>query len=122
MLNPSENLVLNFILNECGDDYKVLEITDFEDFLLQKNIKRKINIKNILKHLQTNNFINIRYFDDDRYCLCATQLSKQIFEKEIIEKNKLKKIKVETILLILIFFISAILGSFLGTLLYYLIM
>ncbi len=122
MLNESEILILNYIINECGDDYKVLEIADFEDFLLQKNIKRKINIKNILKHLQTNNFINIRYFDDDKYCLCATPLSKQIFEKEIIEKNKLKKIKLETFLLFIIFFIFAILGSFLGTLLYYLIM
>ncbi len=122
MLNENEKLILMFIINECDDDYKVLETTDFEDFLLQKNIKRKINLKNILKHLQANNFINIRYFDDDKYCLCATPLSKQIFEQEIIEKNKLKKIKLETILLFILFFIFAIFGSFLGTLLYYLIM
>ena len=29
MLNESEILILNYIINECGDDYKVLEIADF---------------------------------------------------------------------------------------------
>lgn len=121
MLSENEKLILLFIINECEDNYKVLEIEDFEDFLLQKNIK-KINIKNVLKHLELNNYINIKYFDGKKYCLCATYESKSIFEKELIEKNKLKKIKNETILLIIIFFLIGILSSFMGTFLYYLIM
>ena len=122
MLNENEKFILMIIMNECDDSYKVFDLEDFEGFLMQKNIKRKINVKNILKHLQLNNFINIRYFDDLKYCICATPLSKQIFEQEIIEKNKLKKLKIETIFLIALIFVFAIIGSFLGTLLYYLIM
>ena len=118
MLEEKEQTILSFIVNECEDNYKVIYKDDFEDFLLLKYGKKKVKIDTILNHLKNLNYIDIKYFDEEKYCLCPTQQSKLLFEEENKEKTKIKKIRVEVILLFIFVLIFAFIGSFLGTLLY----
>lgn len=117
MIDNLEKIILEYIVSEC-QDYKVVEIEDFEEYINQKIGKRKININNILKKLNDKNLIIIRYNDNKKYCLCATQIAHQIIENEKQEKHKYKKIKIEIIVLVIFIFLFAFFGSFLGTLIY----
>ena len=117
MIDNFEIIILEYIVDECKD-YKVVEIDDFEEYINQKIGKRKININNILKKLNDQNLIVIKYNDNKKYCLCATQTANQIIENKKLEKNKNKKIKIEIIILLVFVLLFAFLGSFLGTLIY----
>ena len=117
MIDYNQRIILSYIVSECNDSYKVIEIDDFDDFLKDKNIKKKINIQNTLKRLQDNNFISIKYYDDSKYCVLPTPLGKQIFEEEVFEKTKKRKNKLEYGFLLFLICFFAFLGSFLGTLL-----
>lgn len=121
MLDEKEKTILSYIVSECGDSYKVIEIDDFEDFFKSKLNKKKLNLHNVLNNLQNKNFITIKYFDDNKYCLSPTQASKILFEQEYQEKTKLKKIKLEIIVLLFFVLFFAFIGSFLGTIVYNLI-
>ena len=115
MLDEKEQLILKYIISECGDDYKVIYKDDFEDFFASKFGNKKLHIEQILNHLKTTNFIDIKYFDDEKYCLRCLQQSRVIFEEESKEKIKIKKIRTEIVLLVVIVFVFAFFGSFLGT-------
>ena len=115
MLDEKEKFVLKYILSECGDEYKVIYKDDLEDFFASKFCGKKLHIEQILNHLKNMNYIDIKYFDDEKFCLRCFQQSKAIFEKENIEKIKIKKIKVDAIMLIVFVFIFAFFGAFLGT-------
>lgn len=122
MLDSYEKLILSYIASECGDSYKVIEIEDFESFYKPKVKKKKLNIPQILKKLQSYNYISIKYYDDNKFCLALSPQSKQLFEEDNFKKYKIKKIKYETAIVLLLIFLFAFIGSFLGTLLYNLIL
>ena len=115
MLDEKEEIILKYIVSECGDDYKVIYKDDFEDFFITKFGKKKIRFEQILSHLKNLHYIDIKYSDDEKYCLCATEQSKTLFEEENTEKIKIKKIKKNVIFLVLLIFVFAFFGAFLGT-------
>ena len=117
MIDNYEKIILEFIVAEC-QGYKVVEIEDFEQLILQKIGKIKVNINNILKKLNDKSLIIIKYNDNSKYCLCATQMANQIIENQNQESYKNKKIEIEIILLLCFILLFAFLGSFLGTLIY----
>lgn len=117
MIDNFEKIILEYIVEEC-QSYKVVEIEDFEEYISQKIGKRKLNINNILKKLNDKNLIIIKYNDNKKYCLSATQTANQIIENQNQEKYKNKKIRLEIIILLVFVLIFAFLGSFLGTLIY----
>lgn len=121
MLDFYEKVILEYIVNECDNNYKVIEVEEFEEIINNNLTKRKVNINNILKKLNDKNLIIVKYSDNTKYCLCATQLAKQIIENENQENNKNKKIKLEVVILLIFVLVFAFLGAFLGTLVYNLI-
>ena len=67
MIDNLEKIILEYIVSEC-QDYKVVEIEDFEEYINQKIGKRKININNILSNIiyleimkQEKRVVNIRF-------------------------------------------------------------
>lgn len=122
MLEDKERLILSYIVGECGDNYKVIEKDDFEDFYKSKLGKKRVNLDAILTHLKNTHYVDIKYFDDNKYCLCATEQAKLLFEQDYIEKTKIRKIKLEVVILLIFVLFFAFIGSFLGTLLYNLIL
>ena len=117
MLDYCETILLKYIVSESMENYKLLEVCDLEDILLKYGKKRQYNVINILQRLQNKNYINIKYNDDGKVCLCSTTLGKQIIENEQSERQKTRKIKIELTFLIVLITIFAFLGAFLGTLL-----
>lgn len=115
MLDEKEEVILKYIISECGDDYKVIYKDDFDDFFASKFGNKKLHIEQILGHLKNLSFIDIKYFDDEKYCLRCLPQSKAIFEEENIKDEKIKKIKTEVIILIWLVFVVAFFGAFWGT-------
>ena len=117
MLDQKEQVVLSYIVSECDDDYKVIYKDDFEDFFESQLGTKKLRLETILTHLKNLHFVDIKYIDEEKVCICPTQQSKLMFEDELKEKSKNKKIKAEIVILLLAIFVFALIGSFLGTLL-----
>ena len=118
MLDQKENEILSYIVSECDDGYKVMYKDDFEDFFVSKFGKtKKLRLEQILTHLKNLNYVDIKYMDEEKVCVCATEQSKLLFEDEIKEKSKIKKIKQKIAILLAFVLIFALIGSFLGTLL-----
>ena len=60
--------ILKFFLNNCGDGYKVIDITN----ILEKNKKYKLNFKLLeedIDFLKKYKFIDVKYFDEMSICL-----------------------------------------------------
>lgn len=118
MIDEKEKWLLSYILSQCGTSYKVIDYDDFDDFFRQKYPKRKLNLDDILTHLDALGYIDIKFSDDEKYCLCATKNAKNLFEEEKNTKKTTKKIKVEVIVFAILVFLFAFIGAFLGTLFY----
>ncbi len=117
MIDEKEKWILSYVVSQCSTNYKVIENSDFEDFFKQRFPKKKCNIKNILTHLDTLGLVDIKFSDDQKYCLCATKSAEIMFEEEKNTKKTTKKIKIEVVLFIFLVAFFAFLGGFLGTLL-----
>lgn len=98
----NEKKILKKIINDCVDGYGVFEIEELNSVVPKLTTKQ---LKSVLKHLEVNGFINIKYSDDKAYCLAPLQKAKQVFEKG--------KIKVWQ--KYLLFFLVCFFGSFIGT-------
>ena len=118
MLDQKENGILSYIVSECDDGYKVIYKDDFEDFFVSKFGKtKKLRLEQILTHLKNLSFVDIKYIDEEKVCVCPTEQSKILFEDEKKEKLKIKKNRLKIVILLVFVFIFALIGSFLGTLL-----
>lgn len=118
MIDEKEKWMLSYILSQCGTNYKVIDYDDFEDFFKQKYPKRKLNLDEILSHLDALGYVDIKFGDEQKYCLCATNSAKNLFEEEKNNKKTTKKIKIEVVIFVIFVFIFAFIGAFLGTLFY----
>lgn len=118
MIDEKERLMLSYVLSQCKGNYKVIDIDDFEDFFKKRYPKRKFNFDEILSHLDALGYVDIKFKDDKKYCLCATKNAKNLFEEEKSSKKTTKKIKIEVILFVIFVFVFAFVGAFLGTFFY----
>lgn len=122
MLDNSSKKILKFLVKECGEgNYKII---DLDDILLSQNKKNtytKENLRQIISHLEVGNYISVKYSDEEQYCICTLPFGRQYIETiEDQEQNKkiLTKLGKRNNLTMMLF---AFLGSFMGTLLYYLL-
>lgn len=117
MIDSKSKLILKVLASECGDgNYKIIEIPDII-MSLPKNFRMDSEaVKHILTHLERQDFISIKYDDDDVYCLAVLPYGFEILETEkpkYIKKEKIKERKLNTATIILSF-VSAIIGTTLG--------
>ncbi len=118
MIDDKEMLILSFVLSQCGTSYKVIDIDDFESFFRKKYPKKKLNVIQMLEHLDSLGYIDIKFCDESKCCLCATKNAQNLFEEKKNSKKTTKKIKIEVIIFAFFVFLFAFIGAFLGTLFY----
>jgi len=114
MLDKQNNKIIKYLdeMSE-GESYKVFE---FEQ--LCKELKQnKVSLYNNLKYLKINDYIDIKYQDDDVVCLTLLSKSRQLQEQTSVKLYGLSVIT-RTILVSGIFnAIMAFLGAFVALLL-----
>lgn len=119
MLDIRSKIVLRYLIKQCYEgSYKIIEIDDIISCLPQKYGADRESVKQIVNHLASTDYISVKYSDEDVYCLSALPFGRQYVESEDEQEKKSKKLKsVARGAYIALFFI-ALLGAFLGTLIY----
>ena len=113
MLDTKSNLVLKIIEKECkSGGYKILDKNDMISALPTRYRCSIEELDQITSYLERQDYITIKYDDENVYCLCLLPFFKQTEEK----KEKPNKVMVP-----LAVFILSFLGSFLGSVLFFLI-
>lgn len=111
MLDIKSKLVLKILQKECPNgSYKLVET---KDIISAMPIKYRVDIdglENILIYLERQEYISIKYDDEDVYCLCVLPYGNEVIETEIKEKSEGKFPRPW------IFFILCFLSAFLGCL------
>ena len=98
----NEKKVLKAILDDCADGYGVFDVEELNTVVPKLTQKQ---LRALVKHLEVNGFISIKYSDEKSFCLAPLQKAKQMFEKQS-KRSWLK---------FLMMFLVAFLGSFLGS-------
>ena len=122
MIDTKSKLVLKILANECSDgNYKIVEVSDIIMSLPRHFRMDSEAVKHILTHLERQDFISIKYDDDDVYCLAVLPFGFEVLENDKPkyikkEKSKEKKLNISTIILS---FFSALFGTTLGIIICY---
>lgn len=125
MIDIKTKLVLKILAQECGNgNYKIVEISDIIMALPKRYRMDSDAVKHILEHLERQDYISIKYDDEDIYCLAVLPFGFETLESDSLmdfnrKKEKQKKFSVLTFVLC---FASALLGTTLGILICYLIL
>ena len=121
MIDTKSKLVLQILAKESGDgSYKIVEISDIIMALPRHFRLDSESVKHILTHLERQDIISIKYDDDGVYCLAVLPYGFEILENEkpILRKNEAKTNKNFKFLWLFLFFLSAFLGSAIGSLIW----
>ena len=123
MIDTRTKLVLSILAKECKNgNYKIVEVSDIIMSLPRRFRMDSEAVKHIITHLERQDMISIKYDDDGVYCLSVLP-----YGFEALESDKPKILKKETpqknnnMLIILVSFFSAFLGSAIGILICYFI-
>lgn len=119
MLDLRSKFILKFLVAECNEgSYRVIECDDLINCIPKKFKPDKHVISQCMQYLEKGNYINIKYKDNNMFCVSPLPFARQILENESNEKQKAKKyVKMGSILYILVF-VFAFLGSFLAIMVY----
>ena len=98
----NEKKILKTIINDCADGYGVFDLEELNQAVPKLTQKQ---LRTILKHLELNGFISIKYYDEKSYCMAPLQKARQLFEKN----NKSQIIK--HLFNFLIVFLASFIGS-----------
>lgn len=122
MIDTKSKLVLKILANECSDgNYKIVEVSDIIMSLPRHFRMDSEAVKHILTHLERQDFISIKYDDDDVYCLTVLPYGFEVLENDkprYIKKERTKERKLN-IATILFSFLSALIGTTLGIIICY---
>lgn len=81
MLDKNSLSVLK-ILNKLADtDYKVITIEEVSSAQTSKNQLKEDDIKHIMEFLSKQEYINVKFSEDNTYCYCILQKAKQLLEQ-----------------------------------------
>ena len=119
MLDKMSKEVLKFLLEFCKDgSFQVLEYDDIIRALTSNYNLDKEGIVQILKHLNSLEYITIKYRDDSVVCVSTLPLGRQYIESEEEKKKNIVKIKNMAKGAFISALLAALIGAFLGTLIY----
>ena len=119
MLDVRSKSVLNFLVKECSEgSYKIIEASDILSALPKNFNADKEIISQIIKHLENGEYVSVKYSDDDQFCLCPLPFGRQFIESDDIQLTNTKSIKNIGAKIYIYAFLSALIGSFLGTLIF----
>ena len=119
MLDAKSKEVLKVIVSECEEGgYKIIDIDDFLNSLPNHFYFDKDLILQAVKYLENGDYISVKYADDEKFCLCPLPFGRQFMENEANHAKNKKEIKKIGSKIYFFAMFCALIGSFLGTLLY----
>ena len=121
MLDVRSKEVLKHLISICGSSYQVIEIADICEALQKKYRLDKDMVVQIVRHLASLDYISVKYQDSKVFCLTSLPLGRQLVEAELDSIKNRKKIKTLAKGVYIAVLVCALIGSFLGTLIYYMI-
>ena len=117
MLDKRTNTLLNFLVSSCENgSYVVIPTVDMINLYSKKYGVDAVVINQILTYLKERNYIDIKYGDENCYCIAT--LPKARIEHENTQKSQkntknLRKIAIFCVILSFLFaFLGAIFGVF----------
>jgi len=117
MLDKRTLKLLKYVAHICDDgSFKIIETPD-----LSKAVSSRADIETIrpmLKLLQDNEMIDVKYSDDTKYCLCVLPKGRVYIEHNEYKSNEVIMTRRFLKLVIGAAFIAAFAGAFLGALLF----
>lgn len=119
MIDKRSQKLLRIINKECTEgSYKVIEINDILSSFPKKYKIDYDTLAHSLNYLKQGEYISIKYFDNDVYCLSPLPRGRCFFEQETEQKkdkNKFKKmISLLTLLYVIFSFLTAFLACYLA--------
>ena len=94
MLDLRSKAVLKFLVEQSKEgSYKVVDVEDIISCIPKQFRADKEVVGQILKHLQSGDYISVKYGDDEKYCLCPLPFGRQFMENEEISKNNQQNFK-----------------------------
>lgn len=119
MLDVRSKEVLKLIASYCKEgSYQVIEINEITSSLPPKYKMDKEIIFQILKHLSSADYISVKYRDENVVCVCPLPYGRQYIESEEERKRNTKKMKTYAKGAFISALFAALIGAFLGTLIY----
>ena len=94
MLDNKAELLLEYISNYCGAEYKIITVKELQNALPSYLNSTEETIKNLIKTLSMRELIINKYFDGEQYCLKCLPKGKDYLESRILtlaENHKTKK-------------------------------
>lgn len=113
MLDKRTQTLLNKINEYCPEgSYKVIDKDDFIDFFPSKQNVDAEAVDNMLKYLAEREYIDIKYSQDDTYCLCSLPKGRVVTESVVLDKKEKKKTTKNYLLIV---FLGAFFGAMVGS-------
>ncbi len=108
-MDKRKELLLGYLNGICSlNEYKIINLSEIT--LLNPLFSDEETAKKAVKSLADEDYVKVKFFDGEQYCISATVKGKSFFEKERAVKKTEKKEK-------LYVFLASFCGSFLGGLL-----
>ena len=81
MLDKNSLSVLK-VLNKLADaDYKVITVEEIVPSLTAKSQLTEDDVKHVMEFLFKQEYINIKFSEDNTYCYCILPIAKQLLEQ-----------------------------------------
>lgn len=119
MLDEKSKIILEYIVNNAEyGKFSVIDLLELKD-IFPKNISVTISsISRIIQKLASENFVTLKYYDDDVVCLSPLPYAKEIFDNEKLANIMGKRKKRAAFGFLILVCLFAFFGAFLGILVY----
>lgn len=84
-----QNLILQILLQKVGNGYTILELQEIYDLLPADVSIQKSELNSILRQLQDEGYISIKYLDNETCCLSLLQMGRVQATKIFNSKNNI---------------------------------
>ena len=116
MLDEKTGALLAVIDERCGEGYKIMEERELEERLAPYGGADRGELRAMLSFLEAERYIEIRYAEDGLYCVKPLAEGRKYFEQERLRERNSRVRRRDGFLLS---FTGALLGGFLGALLFW---
>ncbi|MGN0748606.1 MAG: hypothetical protein ACI4L1_02905 [Christensenellales bacterium] len=104
MLDKRCEELLRIVNKECQEgSYKVLEVDDLIRLMPKKFKVDYETIAQLMSYLKAGEYVSVKYFDKEVFCVSPLPRGRRIFEVEIEEKKNKKKSKIKGLLLLTLY-------------------
>ena len=108
-------LLLKYLLNNCDDGYKVLEIKKILSSIKKYSYQ---SLEKDIEYLKQMNYIDLQYMDEINICLCMKDNSRIVQENMAMENRSKRFLYLVLTLSILVSGLMSFIGAFVATLIY----